>query len=229
MTSHPHIHTKVTGDGHRGIGHTGDGSSAIGYRESASGRVGTASRHSCIDFAAGRTMVGARFIVHSFAEGAAKPRPYPRDRIRFGWRVAASGGGWRVDTISGPGSRPSGAWCGYSGSGAGPGPDTRKIGVIKSSRGDRKPDDWLGIYFQVTGDGHRGIGHSGVGISASGYREPASGRVGTASRHSCLYSRVASGSPRWRVAARYNFGSQVSAIGDRVRVFRFRYRYRSRA
>ena len=136
----------------------------------ASGRVGTTSRQCCIEFAVGRTQVGARFIVHSFAEGAAKPRPYPRDRIRFGWRVAASGGGWRVDTISGPGSRPSGAWCGYSGSGAGPGPDTRKIGVIKSSRGDRKPDDWLGIYFQVTGDGHRGIGHSGVGSSAIGYR-----------------------------------------------------------
>ena len=29
-------------------------------------------------FAAGRTMVGARFIVHSALEGAAKPRPYLR-------------------------------------------------------------------------------------------------------------------------------------------------------
>ena len=29
-------------------------------------------------FAAGRTMVGARLIVHSALEGAAKPRPYPR-------------------------------------------------------------------------------------------------------------------------------------------------------
>ena len=29
-------------------------------------------------FAAGRMLVGARFIVHSHAEGAAKPRPYPR-------------------------------------------------------------------------------------------------------------------------------------------------------
>ena len=175
MTSHPHIHTKVTGDGHRGIGHSGVGSSAIGYRESASGSVGTASRHSCIDFAAGRTMVGARFIVHSFAEGAAKPRPYPRDRIRFGWRVAASGGGWRVDTISGLRSRPSGAWFGHSGSGAGPGTDTRKIGVIKSSKGDWKPEDWLRSYFQVTGDGHRGISHSGVGSSAISHRLSAIG------------------------------------------------------
>ena len=31
-----------------------------------------------VGVAAGRTMVGARFIVHSDGEGAAKPRPYPR-------------------------------------------------------------------------------------------------------------------------------------------------------
>ena len=45
-----------------------------------------------------------------------------------------------------------------------------------------------GTYFQVTGDGHQGIGHPGDGGSADGYRESASGtgRVGTASRHSCI-------------------------------------------
>jgi hypothetical protein len=30
MTSHPHIHTLVPGDGHRGIGHSGAGGLAIG-------------------------------------------------------------------------------------------------------------------------------------------------------------------------------------------------------
>ena len=37
MTSHPHPHNRVTGDGHRGIGHSGVGSSGIGYRESGVG------------------------------------------------------------------------------------------------------------------------------------------------------------------------------------------------
>jgi hypothetical protein len=37
MTSHPHPHNRVTGDGHRGIGHSGDGGSADGYRESVVG------------------------------------------------------------------------------------------------------------------------------------------------------------------------------------------------
>jgi hypothetical protein len=41
----------------------------------------------------------------------------------------------------------------------------------QNSKGDRKPDDWLGNYFQVTGDGHQGIGGSGDGGSGIGYRE----------------------------------------------------------
>ena len=49
-----------------------------------------------------------------------------------------------------------------------------------------------GIFFQVTGAGHRGIGPSGVSRSAFGSRlrvpAAAMGRVGTASRHSCIFS-----------------------------------------
>ena len=52
-----------------------------------------------------------------------------------------------------------------------------------------------GIFLWVTGDGHRGISPSGVGRSAFGSRlqVPAAimGRVGTASRHSCILGRGA--------------------------------------
>ena len=107
-------------------------------------------------------------------------------------------------------------------------------------------------HFQVTGDGHRGIGHSGVGISAIGcrLRDPAAesrnefptanrlppppdmGRVGTASRHSCISFQVAGGFELkgelddWLGGA--SLRSQVSAVGYQVRVSRFRFRFRFR-
>ena len=42
--------------------------------------------------------------------------------------------------------------------------------VCINSKGNRRPEDWLGVHFQVTGDGPLGIGHSGVGVSAIGHR-----------------------------------------------------------
>ena len=119
--------------------------------------------------AAGRTMVRARFIVHSDAEGAAKPRPYHRPpcgdqvgltglgqpRLSEGAQPylkterqnskgnrkqddcapsRVAGGGWRVDTISGLRSRPSGTWFGYSGSGTGPA--TCNPGLPPATRND---------------------------------------------------------------------------------------------
>jgi hypothetical protein len=46
------------------------------------GRVGTASRHSGITFAAGRTQVGARFIVPSSIGGRGEATPLPSAALR---------------------------------------------------------------------------------------------------------------------------------------------------
>jgi hypothetical protein len=98
--------------------------------------------------------------------------------------------------------------------------------------GDGDPDEVIAQRLLRGDTWARGISEQGrasapdaFGLGLSGkrlaVRHDASGRGSTACCPSCIHSRVAGGGLRWRVAGRSSFGSQVSAIGYQVRVFRY--------
>ena len=66
---------------------------------------------------------------------------------------------WLGHTFPGPRSRPSGIWCGYSGTGTGPGPDTRTCACTRTCCRDLKPERSVFLTQRVTGDRERCFGY----------------------------------------------------------------------